>query len=139
MNQRDLSKCINRAPDFLPHPKNYTKAEWDVAFQKAAGWRFDSPNFDHSFPWTLIDIDTRNPHVMNGVKQTLHQHHINTPIIYKTPNGGMHIFTTNRTAVKRLKQQFVNQYGTDSNGNPIVAVDPDGATLLYADIIAQGY
>lgn len=90
-----------------------------------------------SRPISFIDIDTNNTAVFDKVKEILNTYGITPMAEYKTPNGGLHILLPDKRARYIDFSMFdggkhLGQYAT-------VHFNIDRASLLYSNIIPQGY
>lgn len=90
-----------------------------------------------SRPISFIDIDTNNTAVFDKVKEILNTYGITPMAEYKTPNGGLHILLPDKRARYIDFSMFdggkhLGQYAT-------VHFNIDSPTLLYSNIIPQGY
>lgn len=103
-------------------------------FEVAAGQHKENWN---SRPISFIDIDSTNTAIFDKVKEILKMYGI-TPIAeYKTPNGGLHIIVPDKKAKYIDFSSFDN--GKHLGKYATVHFNMDAPTLLYSNIIPQGY
>ena len=136
MNPRNEIKSNQHAQQFI-HTRKPTQLEMDIAFQKAAGWRFDSRRFTQDFPATMVDIDSTDTKIHNDVLNDLKQNNIPIWFYYTTPNGGLHIMCKTRDVMNIDFSKYDN--GQHLGRLATVGADIDAATLLYCDIVVVGY
>lgn len=145
MNKRNLEKIGNMAQDLMKGIPMLMTIKRPIivhnmleALREAARHAWSDPEYAEEYPATLIDIDSSDANIYNGVVKMLNLHSIPIWFEYRSPNGGYHIMTKDRSPTKLDFSIFDTKKVKNKLMSKVDAV-ADGCTLLYANIYKMGY
>lgn len=117
-------------------------AQRGKGFGKYRGHEYEFAAGQHKENWdsrpiSFIDIDSTDTKIFQKVRDILKMYGIEPLAEYKTPNGGLHIIVPDKKAKYIDFSSFdggkhLGRYAT-------VHFNMDSPTLLYSDVIPQGY
>lgn len=117
-------------------------AQRGKGYGKYRGHEFEFAAGQHKENWesrpiSFIDIDSTDTRIFAKVKDILNMYGIQPTAEYKTPNGGLHIIVPDKKAKYIDFSSFDN--GKHLGKYATVHFNMDSPTLLYSDVIPQGY
>ncbi len=145
MNKRSMAIMKNQANLMLSGKiqlkdvtgKPHVVTNQKDAFREACRHSYVEATYAHEFPSVLLDIDTTDKKVHDGVIKMMRQHHIRIWFEYNSPNGGWHVITKGREVQKLDFKVFDG--GVDKGLFATVDAAADALAMVYCNIVSQGY